>query len=325
MASLDDAKLDRRQLYPPISPYDEGTLQVSDLHTLSYEQSGNPTGKPVVVLHGGPGGGCDGWYRQFFDPVKYRIVLFDQRGSGNSKPHASLEHNTTWDLVEDIEKLRKHLKIETWVVFGGSWGSTLALAYAETHPGPVKALVLRGIFTLRRKELLFFYQEGASFLFPDAWDDFVAPIPEPERFDLMSAYHRRLTGPDEDLKAHCAKSWTTWEMATSRLYIDPEYIKRGADDEFAVAFARIEAHYFVNAGFFKYDGQLIREADKIAHIPGVIVQGRYDVVCPALTAWDLHKAWPKAELHIIPDAGHSMKEEGILSELVKACDKYADL
>jgi len=235
-------------------------------------------------------------------------------------------NNTTWDLVSDLETLRAHLGIERWQVFGGSWGSSLALAYAETHPDRVKALVLRGIFTLRRSELLFFYQFGASCLFPDHWEKYLAAIPESEHSELMSAYHRRLVGEDEDTKQHCAKAWTRWEMATSRLYVDPASLAKADDDEFALAFARIEAHYFVNAGFFKYDGQLIREADKIAHIPGVIVQGRYDVVCPAYTAWELHKAWGKqAELFIIPDAGHSMKEPGILSELVKACDKFSDL
>jgi len=312
----------RRELYPPIEPYEHSTLKVSDIHTLYYEQSGNPQGKPVVVLHGGPGGGCDGWYRQFFDPKAYRIVLFDQRGSGKSTPHANLEHNTTWDLVEDIEKIRLHLKIDKWVVFGGSWGSTLALAYAETHPQVVKALILRGIFTLRRKELIWFYQEGANFMFPDVWEHYLEPIPEVERGDLMSAYHRRLTGTNEEEKKKAARAWTKWEMATSRLYVDPNYIAKAEEDEFSVAFARIECHYFVNGGFFKYDGQLIQEANKIAHIPGVIVQGRYDMVCPAFTAWDLSKNWPNAELLIVPDAGHSMKEPGILSHLVEACDKF---
>jgi len=250
-------------------------------------------------------------------------VLFDQRGSGKSTPYSCLDHNTTWDLVEDIEKLRKHLKIERWVVFGGSWGSTLALAYAQKHPQPVKALILRGIFALRRKELLWFYQEGASFLFPDAWEKFLEPIPVVERGDLMSAYHRRLTGPDPQIRKKCAESWTIWEMATSRLYLEPELLQRGVD--IADAFARIESHYFVNGGFFEYDGQLIEEATKVAHIPTVIVQGRYDVVCPAYTAWDLHKKMPKAKLIMIPDAGHSAKEVGIVDELVKATDKFAEV
>jgi len=314
-----------RSLYPPIEAYMSSFLKVSDLHELYFEQSGNPDGNPVVVLHGGPGGGCDAWYRQFFDPKVYRIVLFDQRGSGKSKPHASLEHNTTWDLVQDIEKLRHHLNIDKWVVFGGSWGSTLALAYAETHPAFVKALILRGIFALRRKELLWFYQEGASFLFPEAWDDYLAPIPLVERGDLMSAYHRRLTGSDEQEKIKCAKAWACWEMSTSRLYVDPSYVKRAEADEFALAFARIECHYFVNGAWLKTENQLLDDAHKIEHIPGTIVQGRYDVVCPATTAWELHKKWPSADFHIVPDAGHSMKEPGILSLLVDACDKYKNL
>jgi proline iminopeptidase len=314
-----------RTLYPPIEPYHHSFLKVSNLHEIYYENVGNPSGKPVVVFHGGPGGGCEPYYRQFFDPNIYRVVLFDQRGSGRSKPHAELNQNTTWDLVSDIEKLREHLKIDQWILFGGSWGSTLALAYAETHPERVKALILRGIFTLRRKELLFFYQEGTSLLFPDAWEGFIAPIPEAERGDLMSAYHRRLTGTDEAEKLRCAKAWTTWEMATSRLLVDPASLLKGETNEFALAFARIECHYFVNAGWFKKDGQLIEEAYKIAHIPTTIVQGRYDVVCPSFTAWDLHKNIPKSELHIIPDAGHSMKENGILSKLIETCDKYRDI
>jgi len=248
-------------------------------------------------------------------------VLFDQRGSGKSTPNACLEDNTTWHLVEDIEKLRVHLAIDKWVVFGGSWGSTLALAYAEKFPNRVKSLILRGIFTLRRKELLWFYQEGASFLFPETWDKYLEPIPPVERFDLMSAYHRRLTGPNAEERKKCAIAWTLWEMATSRLLVDPELLKAGMN--MADAFARIECHYFVNGGFFAYDGQLIEEATKIAHIPTVIVQGRYDVVCPATSAWDLHKKIPAAELKIIPDAGHSGKEEGIVHELIQASDKFA--
>jgi len=227
--------------------------------------------------------------------------------------------------VDDIERLRNHLHIDKWVVFGGSWGSTLALSYAETHPDRVKALILRGIFTLRRKELLWFYQDGASCIFPEAWDEYLAAIPEVERGDLMSAYHRRLTGNDENEKIKCARAWTKWEMATSRLYVDPNYVAKAEEDQFSIAFARIECHYFVNGGFFTTDGQLIKEANKIANIPGVIVQGRYDMVCPAFTAWDLKKVWPKSELIIVPDAGHSMKEPGILSNLIEACDKYKDL
>jgi len=313
----------RREFYPHVEPYVTGRLKVSGLHELYYEQCGNPNGKPVVVLHGGPGGGIATYYRQYFDPEAYRVVLFDQRGAGKSTPFASLEENTTWDLVEDMEKLRRHLEIDQWLVFGGSWGSTLALAYAETHPERVKGLVLRGIFTLRRSELLFFYQEGSSWLFPDAWEKFLAPIPEVERGDLMSAYHRRLTGSDEKVKQECATAWSVWEMTTSRLYVDPDYVARAADDDaFALAFARIECHYFVHGGFFKEDEQLIKGASRLASIPMTIVQGRYDLVCPMKTAWDLHKALPSSELVIVPDAGHSAKEPGIVDALVSACDKY---
>eukprot|EP01117_Protostelium_nocturnum_P004045 TRINITY_DN15319_c0_g1_i1.p1 TRINITY_DN15319_c0_g1~~TRINITY_DN15319_c0_g1_i1.p1 ORF type:complete len:369 (-),score=130.67 TRINITY_DN15319_c0_g1_i1:118-1224(-) len=315
------------KMYPPIEPFQSGHLKVSDIHSIYYEQCGNPDGNPIVFLHGGPGGGINAEQRCLFDPKAYRIVLFDQRGAGKSTPHACLDQNTTWDLVEDTERIRKHLNIEKWVVFGGSWGSTLALAYAETHTDRVKALILRGIFTLRRKELLWFYQQGggADFLFPEAFEAYIAPIPLVERGDVISAYHRRLTGNDEAEKLKCAKAWTTWEMATSRLIVDPANLAKGEEDHFALQFARIENHYFVNGGFFEEDGQLLRDAHKIANIPGVIVQGRYDVVCPATTAWDLHKAWPKADLFIVPDAGHSVKESGILNRLLEYCEKYKDL
>jgi len=287
----------RKKLYPPIEPYDTGTLKVSELHTVYYEQAGNKDSNHVaVVLHGGPGGGISPSYRQFFDPTAYRIVLFDQRGAGKSTPTSCLEENTTWHLVEDTEKLREHLKIQKWVVFGGSWGSTLALAYAEKYPERVKALVLRGIFALRRKELLWFYQEGASFIFPEAWDKFLEPIPLVERSDLISAYHRRLTGPDAEVRKQCAQAWTVWELSTSRFYVDPAYIAR-ATESFADVFARIEAHYFVNGGFFTKDGQILEEAHRLKEIPGVIVQGRYDVVCPATTAWELKKKLAQRRIH----------------------------
>jgi len=316
----------RRGLYPPVDTYDTGFMKVDDIHTIYYEQSGNPRGKPIVIVHGGPGGGSVDYYRQFADASHYRIIQFDQRGAGKSTPHAELRNNTTWLLVDDMEKLRVRLGIEKWVVFGGSWGSTLALAYAEMFPQRVLALVLRGIFTLRRKELLFFYQSGADFLFPDAFDALLEPIPEVERHDMISAYHRRLIGTDEKEKLRCAKAWSVWEMTTSKLYVDPEYIKRAAeDDQFAVAFARIETHYFVNGGFFQTEGQLIDNAKVLKNIPGTIVQGRYDVVCPMRSAWDLHKQWPQAELNIIPDAGHSCKEDGIIEALVRATDKYREL
>jgi proline iminopeptidase len=312
-----------RELYPPIQPFDDGFLKVSDLHTIHYEQVGNPKGKKAIFLHGGPGGGLDEDYRRYFDPARWHLVLFDQRGSGKSTPHAELRENTTWDLVADIERLREHLKIERWLVFGGSWGSTLALAYAETHPGRCTGLILRGIFLLRRKELLWFYQDGASALFPDAWEEYLKPIPEVERGDMMSAYYRRLTSPDASVRAEAARAWSIWEGSTSRLLVDPDLVSRFGGGEFADAFARIECHYFVHGAFLRGDTQLLDDVTKIAHLPGVIVQGRYDVVCPAMSAWDLHRRWPASKLVIVPDAGHSMKEPGILSALVQATDEFA--
>jgi proline iminopeptidase len=317
--------VDVRELYPPIEPFDEGFLKVSDLHTVHYEQVGNPKGKKALFLHGGPGGGLDPDYRRYFDPARWHVVLFDQRGSGKSTPNAELRENTTWDLVRDAERIRERLGIEKWMVFGGSWGSTLALAYAETHPERVSELVLRGIFLLRRKELLWFYQEGASWLFPDAWDEYLKPIPEVERGDLMSAYYRRLTSDDPAVRGAAARAWSVWEGTTSRLHVDPEYVARYGGDQFADAFARIEAHYFVHGAWLRSDTQLLDDAPKIAHIPGVIVQGRYDVVCPAASAWALHKRWPQSKLVIVPDAGHSIKEPGILSALVQATDDFAAL
>ncbi|MCC7061594.1 MAG: prolyl aminopeptidase [Planctomycetes bacterium] len=312
-------------LFPPIDPYREGKLKVSKLHTVHYEECGNPKGKPVVFLHGGPGGGIDPLYRRYFDPKKWRIVLLDQRGCGRSRPFAELRENTTWDLVADLEKLRQELGIERWVVFGGSWGSTLALAYAETHPERVKALTLRGIFMLRRSELLWFYQEGASHIFPDAWEGFLAPIPPRERGDLMTAYYKRLTSRNRAVRKEAAKAWSVWEGTTSKLFTDPAVIKRFGGGRFADAFARIEAHYFVNKGFFEHDDQLLRNVHRLRKIPAVIVQGRYDVVCPATSAWDLHRAWPEAKLVMVPDAGHSMTEPGIRSALIEATDSFAKL
>jgi proline iminopeptidase len=313
-----------RHLYPAIEPYQAGMLPVSDLHTIYYEQSGNPNGKPVVFLHGGPGGGTIPTYRQYFDPEKWRIILFDQRGAGKSTPHAELRDNTTWDLVSDIEKLRSHLQIDRWVVFGGSWGSTLSLSYSQTHPDRCLGLILRGIFLLRRKEILWFYQEGASWIFPDAWEQYLAPIPIEERDDLVSAYYRRLTSDDAETRAIAAKAWSVWEGSTSRLIVDPDLQSKFSQDEFADAFARIECHYFMNRGFFETDDQLLKNCDRIRHIPTVIVQGRYDVVCPMASAWDLHKALPDAEFIVVQDAGHSMMEPGILSALVDATDRFAN-
>ena len=312
-----------RSLYPEIQPYDTGTLPVDERHTLYYEQCGNPDGKPVVLLHGGPGGGCSDKMRRFHDPEKYRIVLFDQRGSGRSTPHADLVDNTTWHLVEDIETLRVKLGIDRWQVFGGSWGSTLALAYAETHPKRVTELVLRGIFMLRRWELEWFYQEGASRLFPEAWEHYIKAIPVTERHDLISAFHRRLTSDDDKTRLAAAKAWSVWEGATSFLHIDEDFANSHEDPQFALAFARIENHYFVNSGFFEVDDQLLRDAGNLADIPGVIVHGRYDVVCPVQNATDLHKAWPKSELVITPASGHSAFEAETVDALVRATDAFA--
>jgi proline iminopeptidase len=313
-----------RTLYPPIEPFDRGRLRVSPIHELYYEQCGNPNGQPAVFLHGGPGGGVVPEYRQFFDPQHYRAVLFDQRGSGQSTPHANLEDNTTWDLVSDIERIREHLGIPRWLVFGGSWGSTLSLAYAETHPDRATALVLRGIFLCRPNEIRWFYEEGqgASAIFPDTWEEYVSIIPESERGDMLGAYHRRLMSDRESVRLEAARAWSIWEASTSKLYPDQKLIDHSAGEHFALALARIECHYFVNNCFFPTDNYLLENIGKIRQIPGVIVQGRYDVVCPATSAWDLHRAWPEAEFHMIPDAGHSALEPGITSALVEATDRF---
>jgi len=318
------SQAEHRNLFPEIEPYDTGFLQVSPIHTIYYEQCGNPNGKPAVFLHGGPGAGSSKKTRRFFDPQRYRIILLDQRGSGRSTPHAELRENTTWHLVADIERIRTHLRIERWLVFGGSWGSTLALAYAQTHPERVAQLVLRGIFMLRRWELEWFYQKGADALFPDAWERFLEPIPSVERGDLISAYHRRLTSEDSAVRLKAALAWSIWEGSTSFLINDPHYVSQTADAEFALAFARIECHYFVNGGFLEREDQLLANVKHIRHIPSTIVQGRYDVVCPMRSAWDLHRAWPEAQLEIVDDCGHSAFELGIASKLVEATDRYAD-
>jgi proline iminopeptidase len=311
-----------RTLYSPIEPFDEGMLPVSEIHTIHYEQAGNPEGQPVVFLHGGPGGGIIPDYRRYFDPLVYRIVLIDQRGSGLSRPHASLEQNTTWDLVEDIERVREHLGIDSWQVFGGSWGSTLALAYSQTHPTRVRQLVLRGIFLCRPKEIRWFYQEGANWIFPDVWEQYVNVIPPEERGDMVSAYYRRLTSDDPAIRLEAARAWSVWEASTSKLAPDAKLIEDFGDPEFATAFARIECHYFMNNCFFDTDNYLIENVDKIRSIPAVIVQGRYDVVCPITSAWELHRAWPEADLRIIGDAGHSASEPGIIDALVSATDGF---
>lgn len=314
----------RRSLYPDVEPFHTGRLKVSPVHEIYFEESGNPKGKPAIFLHGGPGGGTEPKHRRYFDPAVYRIVLMDQRGCGRSTPFASLEDNSTWHLVSDLEVLRNELKIDEWQVFGGSWGSTLALAYAETHPDRVSELVLRGIFLLRREEIQWFYQQGASWIFPDAWEDYVAHIPEAERGDLLRAYYKRLTSSDSAVQSAAAKVWSVWEGRTSCLIPNADLIARTAGDEFALAFARIESHYFVNDGWLTNGRELLAPAniEKLRKIPGVIVQGRYDVVCPAKSAWDLHRLWPEAELHIIPDAGHAASEAGIVHELVSATDKF---
>ncbi len=310
-------------LYPEIQPTRQGYLTVSPLHEVYWEECGNPKGIPAVFVHGGPGAGCDPVHRRFFDPQKYRIILFDQRGCGRSRPHAELRENTTWDLVRDMEQIRELLRIESWLVFGGSWGSTLALAYAQAHPSRVKAMVLRGIFLLRTKEIRWFYQEGASFLFPDFWEDYLAPIPGEERGDLVAAYHRRLTSTDPAVRLEAARAWSVWEGRTSKLLTSPDMVDHYSTEEFALAFARIECHYFIHRGFFTRDDQLLADVGRIRHIPAVIVQGRYDAVCPMTSAHELHRAWPEAELHVIADAGHSAFEDGILRELLNATDGFS--
>jgi proline iminopeptidase len=311
-----------RTFYPEIEPYASGHLDVGDGHSIYWERVGTPGAKPAVYLHGGPGGGSSPSQRRVFDPARYDALLFDQRGCGKSKPFASIENNTTWDVVADIEKLREMVGVDKWQVFGGSWGSTLALAYAETHPERVTELVLRGIFTLRRDELLWYYQHGASLLFPDKWEKFVAPIPEAERHDLMAAYRRRLVDEDREVRLNAAREWSRWEGETITLLPDPAVSNAFYGDEYALAFARIENHYFVHNGWME-EGQLIRDAHKLRDIPAVIVQGRYDVCCPAQTAWDLHKAWPEAEFILVEGAGHALSQPGILHHLIMAADRFA--
>ena len=317
-----DVRLDSI-LHPATEPFDQGYLTVGQDHELYYEQVGNPGGVPIVFLHGGPGGGGDVNARRFFDPKLHRAVLFDQRGCGRSRPLTSLADNTTWHLVEDIECLRQLLAIDRWLVFGGSWGSTLALSYAETHPDRVSGLILRGIFLLRQQELYWFYQHGASELFPDRWQEFLAPIDPANRGNLLAAYHRGLNSGDPVLEAELARCWSVWEGATSSLYADQEREQAFAADAFALGLAKIETHYFVNRGFFAAEDQLLLGIDRIRQIPAVIVQGRYDVVCPPVTAFDLASRWPEAEFHLIADAGHSAFEPGIAAELVAAASRLA--
>ena len=303
-------------LYPPIEPFNSGRLKVSEIHEIYYEEAGNPNGTPIVFIHGGPGGGITPVYRQFFNPEKFRVVLFDQRGAGKSTPHAELKDNNTWALVEDIQKLKNHLKIDNWLVFGGSWGSTLSLAYAQTYPNNVNGLILRGIFLCRKKEIDWFYQFGAHSIFPDAWEHYLEPVPIKNRHDLVNYYYSMLTSEQQEVRLKAAKHWSIWEASTSFLHQDLDFIKHANEPEFALAFARIECHYFTNNAFFETDNWLIENVHKIRHIPCHIVQGRYDIVCPMMSAWELHKAWPESKLHIIPDAGHSALEPGIRSQLV---------
>lgn len=304
------------ELFPEIEPYDSGHLRVDEVHSVYYEQCGNPSGKPAVFVHGGPGGGSNPVHRRFWDPSVYRIVLFDQRGCGRSTPHAELRNNTTWHLVDDMEKLREHLRIERWQVFGGSWGSTLGLAYAQQHPERVTEMILRGVFLLRRREIDWYYQEGASRIFPEAWEKYVEPIPQEERGDMVGAYYRRLTSPDRAERIVAARAWSMWEGSTSRLVPDPELIARTGEETFAEAFARIECHYFINGGFFQEDDHLLQNLHRIAHLPAIIVQGRYDIVCPTESAYQLHRAWPQSTLIIAPQSGHSALEPEITSHLV---------
>ena len=312
-------------LYPEIEPYNEFKLNVSDLHTIYVEESGNSNGKPVIFLHGGPGGGIEPIYRQYFNPDKWRIIIFDQRGCGKSTPHAELNENTTWDLVEDIEKIREKLGIKKWVVFGGSWGSTLSLAYTICYPEKIKGLILRGIFMIRKKEINWFYQEGASNIYPDAWEHYLKPIPNNEHHELVNAYYNRLTSTDKSIRIEAAKAWSIWEASTSKLFQSENYLHHFSDDRIAEAFARIECHYFINGGFFKTDEWILENVNKIRHIPAVIVQGRYDVVCPMVSAWELHRAFPEANLEVVQDAGHSMTEEGIATRLVEYTNKFSNL
>jgi proline iminopeptidase len=311
-----------KSLYPHLEPFEVNFLEIDD-HKIYYEESGNPNGKPAIFVHGGPGGGGSTEVRRFFNPELYKIIVFDQRGCGRSKPHASLKDNTTWHLVSDMERIRKKLGIEQWLVFGGSWGSTLSLAYAQAHPTRVSELVLRGIFMLRKKELDWFYQEGASKIFPEPWQEFLEPIEDDKRENLMDAYRQIFYGDDQEKKLQAAVAWSKWEAATSSLLISKSRVDEFQDPEFALAFAMIENHYFINKGFFEDENQLLKNLDAIRHIPAVIVQGRYDVVCPMESAWELAGKWPEAEFIVTPNSGHSAFEKENIAALVDATDKFA--
>ena len=322
MDKYSDQKRAVQYLYPPVDPFDQRMLRVGQGHQIYVEQCGNPQGLPVVVLHGGPGGGCSPAMRRYFDPEHYRIILFDQRGCGRSRPHASVEENTTWRLVEDIELIRETLEIDRWCVFGGSWGATLALVYAQSHPAQVRNLILRGVFLMTQAELDWFYGGGAGRFWPETWARFVAPIPEEERDDLIAAYHRRLFSGDFAVETKYGRRWSAWENALASIH------SSGASGEspgdYARAFARLENHYFMNAGFLERDGQILDQMERIAHIPGVIVQGRYDMICPPVSAWSLAQRWPAAELKLIRNAGHALSEPGISAELVRVMDRIAE-
>ena len=312
----------QRTLFPSIEAYKTHRLKVSPIHEIHVAEYGNPDGKPVVMVHGGPGAGSNPAMSRYHDPAAHRIILFDQRGSGQSTPHAEIEENTTWDLVADMETIRRHLGIDRWQLLGGSWGSCLSLAYAQTHPNRVSEMILRGIFTLRREEIEWFYQAGASYLLPDEFEKFIDPIPEEDRSDMVAAYYRRLTGPDKDLQLKCARAWSMWEGAALSLLPNPGRVAAFGTPNYALAFARIESHYFYNGGFMDSDDQLIARAGLLRDIPGVIVHGRYDVCTPVKNAWDLHRAWPSAELNIVPDSGHAMTEPGIIDALVGATERF---
>jgi proline iminopeptidase len=311
-----------RTLYPEIEPYETGTLDVGDGHVVYFERVGTRAAKPAVFLHGGPGGGISPDHRRLFDPARYDVLLFDQRGCGQSTPHASLEANTTWHLVDDIEKLRQLIGVEQWLVFGGSWGSSLALAYAQTHPARVSELVLRGVYTVTQAELDWYYQFGVSEMFPDKWARFQAPVPPAERGNMMAAYRKLLTGTDPQKQLEAARAWSVWEAETITLLPNPDIAAKHDEGHFALAFARIENHYFTHRGWLE-DGQLLRDAHKLAGIPGVIVHGRYDMPCPARYAWALHQAWPDADFHLIEGAGHAWTEPGIMDQLLAATDRFA--
>jgi len=311
-----------KKLYPPVEPFNTFYLNVSSIHTIFVEESGNPNGKPVIFLHGGPGGGIEPIYRQYFNPKKWRIIIFDQRGCGKSIPHAELKENTTWDLVEDIEKIREYLKIKSWVVFGGSWGSTLSLTYAIKHSNRCKGLILRGIFLLRKIEINWFYQEGCSYIYPDAWEEYLAVIPQNKRNNLVEAYYEKLTSSNVKSRIEAAKAWSKWEASTSKLIQNKKSLHHFDNEKVAEAFARIECHYFINRGFFDSDTWILDNVSKIQHIPNIIIQGRYDVVCPMKSAWDLHQKWKESNLIIVPDSGHSMLEKGIQEKLINYTDRF---